>query len=113
MRLIIATLVLFTCMAGNSHAMDSKNSAPSPTAGTKSAIVLPNQRYVPAFTTVVNETYVTYRLIRDPRTGRIISVPVVLFRQIVVQVYYDRFTNVYFYLDNFGQPVPYMGPRPG
>lgn len=91
----------------------SQTKAPNPSSGAKSALVLPNQRYVPAFTAVVNETYVTYRLVRDPRTGRIIRVPVVLFRQIVVQIYYDRLTNVYFYLDNFGQPVPYLGPRPG
>ncbi|MBX9668549.1 MAG: hypothetical protein K2X93_13070 [Candidatus Obscuribacterales bacterium] len=107
--------MLVTCLAGNSHATEkgSKDKTPSPARGVKSAVVLPAQRYVPAFTAVVNETYVTYRFVRDPRTGRIISVPVVLFRQIVVQVYYDRLTNVYFYLDNFGQPAPYLGPRPG
>lgn len=112
-RLILAALValLSTAYIGNANASEPcKTNAV--TGASKAIIVIGNQRYVPAFIGVVNETYVTYRLVRDPRTGRVVSVPVVLNRQFAVQVYYDRVTNVYFYLNQFGQPVPYLGLRP-
>ncbi len=120
-RLILAALValLSTAYIGNANASEPKKPNAKPTVDkngdvqTKTNVVIVNnQRYVPAFIGVVNETYVTYRLVRNPYTGRIVSVPVVLNRSFPVQVYYDRVTNVYFYLNAFGNPVPYFGLRP-
>lgn len=115
-RLLLAALValLSTAYIGNANASEPCKVKPTvaSSAAFKANIVIGNQRFLPAFIGVVNETYVTYRLVRDPRTGRVVSVPVVLNRQFAVQVYYDRFTNVYFYLNQFGQPVLYLGLRP-
>ncbi len=119
-RLILAALValLSTAYIGNANASEPCKISVNPAfnvttnAGFGIGIVIGNQRYVPAFIGVVNETYVSYRLVRDPRTGALVRVPVVLNRQFAVQVYYDRVTNVYFYLNQFGNPVPYLGLRP-
>lgn len=76
-------------------------------AALPAAIVLSNQRYVPVFVGWVNEPYVTFTLVRDPRTGRLARVPVILYNRRLVQVYYDRITGVFFYIGVNGQPLPY------
>ncbi len=69
--------------------------------------VVPN-RYVFVALAWVNEPYWINRAIRNPQTGRVIVVPVVYYQRRLVQVYLDQVTNVYFYFDSFGNPVPYV-----
>lgn len=70
-----------------------------------------NQRYVAVGQAWVNEPYIYWRTIRDPFTGRIVTVRQVgTYRRLVV-LYLDRVTNTYGYFDSYGNPIPWYGAR--
>ena len=68
-------------------------------------------RYVLHFLAWIDEPYIAYRVIPDPYTGKVHTIPTIRYRRVLTPIYLDRLTNTYGYFDRFGNPVPYLPAR--